>query len=133
MCDVSATIQPTVMCLWLSAPFWHEIVCYKPSILCRKCILLFFKRNFNNFYFLNGFYFLVGKIFNSTKLTELLVRLQLSGNHPLPIGAFIKYVTLVGEGVQEGVTVCDKGEGVQEHVTSHFSTFFHTLHMKPKI
>jgi len=25
-----------------------------------------------------------------------------------------------GEGVRKGVTVCDRGEGVQEHVTSHF-------------
>ena len=34
-------------------------------------------------------------------------------------GPSIKYVTL--EGVREGVTVCDRREGVQEHVTSHFS------------
>jgi len=43
----------------------------------------------------------------------------------------MKYVTLEGEGVREGVTVCDRGEGVQEHVTSHFKKNF--IHMKPKI
>jgi len=35
-------------------------------------------------------------------------------------GPSIKYVTLEGEGVREGVTFCDSGRGgVQEHVTSH--------------
>ena len=34
-------------------------------------------------------------------------------------GPSIKYVTLEGEGVRKGVTVCDKGKGDQEHVTSH--------------
>src|SRR6218665_4159841 len=29
------------------------------------------------------------------------------------LGPSIKYVTLKGEGVREGVTVCDKGEGVK--------------------
>jgi|SRR6218665_439707 len=29
-----------------------------------------------------------------------------------------------GEGVREGVTVCDRRKGVKEHVTSHFSNFF---------
>jgi len=41
-----------------------------------------------------------------------------------PLGPSIKYVTL--EGVREGVTVCDRREGVQEHVMSHFSNFFRT-------
>ena len=35
-------------------------------------------------------------------------------------GPSIKYVTLEGGGVREGVTVCDSEEGVQEHVMSHF-------------
>ena len=34
------------------------------------------------------------------------------------VGPSIKYVTLEGEGVQEGVTVCDRGGG-KGHVTSH--------------
>ena len=42
-------------------------------------------------------------------------------------GPSIKYVTLEGEGVREGVTE----EGVQEHVMSHFKKKF--IHMKPKI
>jgi len=29
------------------------------------------------------------------------------------VGPSIKYVTLVGEGVRQGVTVCDRGEGVK--------------------
>ena len=32
-----------------------------------------------------------------------------------------KYVTLEGEGVCEGVTVCDRGRGSKEYVTSHFA------------
>src|SRR6218665_4129819 len=32
-----------------------------------------------------------------------------------------KYVTLVGYGVCEGVTVCDRGRGSKEYVTSHFA------------
>jgi len=40
-------------------------------------------------------------------------------------GPSIKYVTLEGEGVREGGTVCD-GEGVQEHVTSRLEIFYHT-------
>ena len=40
-------------------------------------------------------------------------------------GPSIKYVTLQGgEGVWESVTVCDRGEGGKDHVTSHFQ-FFH--------
>ena len=40
-------------------------------------------------------------------------------------GPSIKYVTLQrGEGVWESVTVCDRGEGGKDHVTSHFP-FFH--------
>src|SRR6218665_970778 len=39
-------------------------------------------------------------------------------------GPSIKYVTLEGEGVREGVIVCDRRKGVQEHVTSSFSNFF---------
>ena len=38
------------------------------------------------------------------------------------LGPSIKYVTLEGEGVREGVTVCDRGRG-QEHVTSRLYTF----------
>ena len=39
-------------------------------------------------------------------------------------GPSIKYVTLEGvEGVREGVTVCDRGDGGQEHVTSRLYKF----------
>ena len=37
-------------------------------------------------------------------------------------GLSIKYVTLEGERVREGDTVCDSGVS-QEHVTSHLSIF----------
>ena len=46
-------------------------------------------------------------------------------------GAVHKVRHARGEGVREGVTVCDRGEGVQEHVTSHFKNIF--IHMKPTI
>ena len=36
-------------------------------------------------------------------------------------GPPIKYVTLEGEGIREGVTVCDRGG--KEHVTSHLYIF----------
>ena len=41
------------------------------------------------------------------------------------LGPSIKYVTLQGgEGVQESVTVCDRGRGGgKDTVTSHFSVF----------
>ena len=39
-----------------------------------------------------------------------------------PKGTSIKYVTLEGKGVREGVTVCDRGRG-QDHVTSGFYKF----------
>ena len=47
------------------------------------------------------------------------------------LGAVHKVRHARGGGVREGVTVCDREEGVQEHVTSHFSNFF--IHMEPKI
>src|SRR6218665_3237278 len=34
-------------------------------------------------------------------------------------GPSIKYVTLEGEGVREGVTVCNRGRKGKEHVKSH--------------
>jgi len=39
-------------------------------------------------------------------------------------GTSIKYVTLVG--VREGVTVCDREKGGQEHVTSHLEILSYT-------
>ena len=39
-------------------------------------------------------------------------------------GPSIEYVMLEGEGVREGVTVCDRGRGGKEHVTYNF--FYHT-------
>jgi len=39
-------------------------------------------------------------------------------------GPSIKHVTLEGEGVQEGATVCDRG--LKEHVASHLSIFYHS-------
>ena len=42
-----------------------------------------------------------------------------------------KYVTLEGEGVCEGVTVCDRGRGSKEYVTSHFAKKI--MDMKPEI
>ena len=48
------------------------------------------------------------------------------------MGPSIKYVTL--EGVREGVTVCDRGEGGQEHVTSRLYKFLSYIgNMKFKV
>jgi len=41
-------------------------------------------------------------------------------------GPSIKYVTLEGEGVREGVTVCDKGEGGERARDVTLIIFYHT-------
>jgi len=51
-----------------------------------------------------------------------LARYRLYCLSPADKGPSIKYVML--KGVREGVTVCDRGREVQNHVTSHFSNFF---------
>jgi len=49
------------------------------------------------------------------------------------LGPSIKYVTLEGDGVFEGATVCDGGELSQGHVTSRFSNFLSYIIIKPEI
>jgi len=46
--------------------------------------------------------------------------------HCFAVGAVHKVRHARGEGVREGVTIYDRGSGVQEHVTSHFLKKFHT-------
>ena len=46
-------------------------------------------------------------------------------------GPFIKYVTLEGEGVREGVTVCDRGEGSRACDVTLIQIFI--IHMKHEI
>ena len=55
--------------------------------------------------------YLITYLFGKARIRRCVISLQNKGPS-------IKYVTLEEEGVREGVTVCDRGEGDQKHVTS---------------
>ena len=47
--------------------------------------------------------------------------------NPLSLkGPSIKYVTLEGKGVREGVTVCDRGRGSRAYDVTLINIFYHT-------
>src|SRR6218665_2587138 len=88
--------------------FRHCCFHHPASTLQRTIIssiqLLFKQRSFSSFslYLSYGFF-----------IIQLVFKLCCFHKCIMVKGLFIKYVTLEGEGVREGVTVCDRGRGVK--------------------